>query len=210
MPKIIDMENYPRKKHFDYFRSLPNPYVGLTAEVDVTALVDSCRRSGRSFFLAFMHAAVLAADSVAQFRQRIDGEGIVEYEHCPSSHTLLLDNGSYCYCNVKHNMDTDSYFLHAEKMVEEYRDRGSIDEDEDVQSMYFISSVPWLSYTALVQPSGDDSNPRITWGKYKEDFRGRLMMPVSVLVHHALMDGIHIAAFYKALDKLISDLAEEV
>lgn len=32
--------------------------------------------------------------------------------------------------------------------------------------MYFVSALPWLNYTALVQPAarGDESNPRITWG----------------------------------------------
>ena len=26
--RVIDMESYPRKAHFDYFRSLAYPYVG--------------------------------------------------------------------------------------------------------------------------------------------------------------------------------------
>ena len=36
--RIIDMTVYPRRAHFDYFRSLQNPMLGITAEVDVTAL----------------------------------------------------------------------------------------------------------------------------------------------------------------------------
>ena len=30
------MDSYPRKAHFDYFRSLQYPYVGVTVDVDVT------------------------------------------------------------------------------------------------------------------------------------------------------------------------------
>ena len=35
---MIDMERYPRKAHFDYFRSLAYPAAGVTVDVDVTPL----------------------------------------------------------------------------------------------------------------------------------------------------------------------------
>jgi len=78
----------------------------------------------------------------------------------------------------------------------------SIDEDEDVAGLYFVTCLPWLHYTQLIQPTagGDESNPRISWGRYEADWRGRLMLPVTLMVHHALCDGIHIARFYEALD----------
>lgn len=74
--------------------------------------------------------------------------------------------------------------------------------------MYFISTLPWIRYTSLIQPvaGGDESNPRITWGKYEHTADGRLVMPVSVLAHHVLVDGAHIAAFYKNLDFEIARL----
>ena len=58
---------------------------------------------------------------------------------------------------------------------------------------YFLS----LSYSNLIQPVPipADSNPRITWGKYFEE-TGRVFIPVTVLCHHALVDGVHIGRFY--------------
>ena len=35
--RTIDMASYPRRAHFDYFRSLQNPMLGVTVNVDVTA-----------------------------------------------------------------------------------------------------------------------------------------------------------------------------
>ena len=199
----IDLETYPRKAHFEYFRSLRDPYAGVTVPVDVTELVAFCKANGRSFYLTFLHAAALAADSVPEFRQRILDGGIVEFDRCPTSHTELLDDGSYCYCTLHHDpkQPLDAWLQYAENARRKCRENASIDEDEDVLSEYFISTLPWLTYTDLRQPTagGDESNPRITWGKYAPDWRGRLMMPVTVLAHHALVDGIHIAAFYKNL-----------
>lgn len=205
-----DLENYERKDHFLYFSSLDNPFVGVTVRVDAGSLVRVCREKNLSFYLAFMHAAALAADSVPEFRRRvIDGE-IWEYDECPTSHTEALDNGTYCYCTLHHHMPLREYFETAEKQRAAVKEKGVLEEDEEVDGMYFITCVPWLHYSELVLPSGQESNPRISWGKYEEDFRGRLMMPVSVLLHHGLADGLHIAAFYEALGREIAAVSEEI
>lgn len=206
--QIIDMTAYPRRQHFDYFRSLPYPYVGVTQAVDVSGLVHFCKEKGCSFYLTFLHAAALAADGVQELRQRIRDGGIIEYDACPTSHTELLEDSTYCYCTLHHHMAFADYLAQAEEARRRCRENASIDEDDDVESMYFISTLPWLHYTALIQPvaCGDESNPRITWGKYEADHAGRLMLPVTLLAHHALVDGVHIAAFYRNLDSEIASI----
>ena len=206
--RFLDMDSYRRRAHFAYFRSLPYPYVGTTVSVDVTTLVRACRSRQRSFYLTFLHAAALAADGVTELRQRIRGEQIVEYDECPTSHVELLDDGSYCYCTLHHHMDMDSYYRLAEKARQACRNNG-IQEEEDVESMYFVSTLPWLHYTALIQPvaGGDESNPRITWGKYAAGPSGQLLMPVTLLAHHALVDGLQLSQFYQRLDEEIELLA---
>ena len=77
-----------------------------------------------------------------------------------------------------------------------------VEDGEDGESLFFVSCVPWLSYTSMIQPVPvpADSNPRITWGKYFRQGE-QTLMPVTLLAHHALVDGIHIARFYEALDR---------
>ncbi|MBR1758819.1 MAG: chloramphenicol acetyltransferase [Lachnospiraceae bacterium] len=200
---FLDLESYPRKAHFDYFRSLAYPYVSVTVNVDVTELVRYCKERDASFYLMFMHAAALAADAVPELRRRIHEEGIVEYEECPTSHIELLENGTYVYCTLHHHLANADYLSYAREEQRKAREQEELKEDEDVESMYFISTMPWLSYTSLTQPvaGGDESNPRITWGKYEADANGRLRMPLSILVHHGLVDGVHLAAFYKNVEE---------
>ena len=207
--RILDMNSYRRSAHFAYFRSLSYPYVGTTVSVDVTRLVHACRHLERSFYITFLHAAALAADGVTELRQRIRGDQIVEYNECPTSHIELLDDGSYCYCTLHHHMDMESYYLHAEQARQACCNNG-IQEDEDVESMYFISALPWLHYTALIQPvaGGDESNPRITWGKYEAGPSAQLLMPVTLLAHHALVDGLQLSQFYQRLNEEIARLSE--
>ena len=205
------MTTYPRRDHFAHFCAMAYPYVGVTAEVDVTDLLALCREKGCSFYLMVLHAAALAADEVPEFRRRIDNGGIVEYEECPTSHTELKPDGTYAYCTLRHRMPLADYLAKAEAARTAARESGSIEEEAEVQSMYFVSTLPWLHYTQLVQPvaCGEESNPRITWGKYQPDAAGRMMMPLSVLVHHALADGLHIAKFYEAFDRQVKLLCNE-
>ena len=203
----IDLETFPRRNHFEHFRSMQYPYVGVTNDVDVTELVRFCKSYHYSFYLTFLHLAALAADDIREFRQRIHNKGIVEYTQCPTSHIELLDNGTYCYCTLHHHLPLNEYIEYAENVRKLSREKGSIEEEDAVESMYFISSLPWLHYTSLIQPvaGGEDSNPRITWGKFQNDHNGKVQMPVTVLAHHGLVDGIHIAQFYQNLEKYIRE-----
>ena len=205
-PRPIDMARYERKAHFDYFRSLSYPYVGVTVEQDVTEAYRLSKSAGKSFYLTMLHAVALAADRIPELRQRIRGDQIVEYPECPTSHTERTQGEKYCYCTLHHHMDLWEYFARAEEARKTCAANG-IAEEEDVESMYFISTVPWLHYTALIQPvaGGDESNPRITWGQYQKTESGRIMMPVSILAHHALVDGSHIARFYDCLGQEIEE-----
>ena len=204
----IDLDNYNRRRHFEYFSSLQYPYVGITNNVDVSELVRFCEDRNYSFYLTILHAIALAADGVRELRQRIHNGGIIEYSECPTSHIELLEDNTYCYCTLRHHMAMDEYIPYAEEMRKRAREQGSIDEDDDAESMYFISTLPWLHYTAMIQPvaGGEESNPRITWGKFQEDYQGRKQLPVTLLAHHALVDGIHIAMFYQNLEQQINKI----
>ena len=200
--RVIDLTGDPRRAHFDYFRSMQNPMAGVTVNVDVTGLVNRCKAKGLSFYLAFIHMAALAANDVPELKRRIVDGHVVEYDACGTSHIEPLPDGSYCYCTLYHDRDWAKYFHYAEAERKQCVAHPSIDEDEDVAGLYFITCLPWLHYTQLIQPTagGDESNPRISWGKYEADWRGRMMLPVTLMVHHALCDGIHIARFYEGLN----------
>ena len=90
MKHYIDMEHYPRKSHFEYFSSLAYPYVGLTANVDVTNALRFAKEKGGSSFLAVLYVAVQAANAVPQLRQRIEDGRIVEFDHCNIGYTVAM------------------------------------------------------------------------------------------------------------------------
>ena len=67
------------------------------------------------------------------------------------------------------------------------------------------SYISWLSYDSLNIELPDGFLyflPIINWGRYREE-NGRLQMPVTVRLNHAIADGFHIANVYRLLEKEI-------
>ncbi len=196
----LDMEHYLRRDQFDLFRNTAYPYVGMTVNLDITCLMNRIKEKRLPFYLIFLYAAAQTANSIPEFRQRLHEDGIIEYDHCTPSYTLALENGSYCYCTIDDRLPLMAYLNDAKHRQEEAKKAPTISDGQNADQLFFFSSIPWVSYTAIVQPVPvpADSNPRITWGKYFVS-EGCLKIPVSVLVNHALMDGYHISEFFTGL-----------
>ena len=205
--RIIDPASLPRRAHFEYFNSFANPYVGVTVEVDITPLMDWRKRTGAPFFLSLLFHAAAAANSVPELRQRIRDGKILEFPLCPTSHTVAKPDGTYAYCVLPPAQSFNEFLPIAVAAQERCRQTGNIEEDDSAIASFFVSSVPWISYTGLVQPTPvpADSNVRISWGKYFQR-DGRSFIPMSLLCHHALVDGRHMAQFYDALNARLSEL----
>lgn len=199
--KIIDLDNYPRKEHFLYFTSMSNPYVGVTANVDITSFRAKQKQRGLPFFLSLLYVVIRAANDVPELRRRVLHGQIVEYDDCPSSHTVAKPDGTYSYCELRSNMPLDEYLKIAIPAHERAKIEGTI-EEENTEPLFFVSCLTALTYTSFVQPTPvpADFNPRITFGRYFES-EGRLLLPVTLLCNHALVDGLHLSRFYEQLKK---------
>lgn len=206
--KVLDMNTYKRKDHFEYFKSLAYPYVGVTVDVDITDFLEMIKEKKYPFFLSFLWCVNQACNEIPQFRQRIVNDSIVEYEYCHTSHTVSKEDETYAYCTLDARMSLDEFIQKSLPIHNQAKEEGNIEESaEEAQSLIFISTIPWISYTSLIQPVPipADSNPRVTWGKYKEE-NGKVLMPVSTLCHHALVDGKHLANFYQALENKLKQI----
>jgi chloramphenicol O-acetyltransferase type A len=68
------------------------------------------------------------------------------------------------------------------------------------------SALPWFSFTGLSHPRnfGDgDSIPKISFGKiFERD--GKSYLPLSVHVHHGLVDGYHVGLFVQKFQQLLN------
>ena len=86
--------------------------------------------------------------------------------------------------------------------LREYRKEDGLDM-ENHPNWFDASYISWLSYDSLNIELPDGFLyflPIINWGKYREE-NGRLLMPVSVRMNHAIADGYLVANVFRLLEK---------
>ena len=201
----IDMKTYSRAEHFALFHDCAYPYVGVTVDVDITDFLSRVKAKGYPLFMSIMWCAAKAANSIPEFRRRLlDGE-IIEFSSCVTNHTVARTDGTFGYCTLDPAMPFEDFLPAALSHQAEIAAGKGLGDMEDVLPQIFISTVTNIAFTAIVQPTPipADSNPRITWGKYRP-INGRQMLPVATLCNHALMDGYHLGLFYEAFEKEIA------
>jgi len=208
MKKYIDMETYPRKSHFAYFGSLAYPYVGFTANVDVTNPIRFAKEKGGSSFLAILYVAVKTANTIPELRQRIVDGKIVEFDYCNVGYTVAMPDKTFCNCYTESRMSIEEFFVDAKaRQQEAMKNPGFVNPDEDETGLIFASCIPWLAFTQCIQPAPipADSNPRIVFGKYIKE-GDRTLMPLHIQCNHALVDGYHLSEFYRIFQEMADEL----
>jgi chloramphenicol O-acetyltransferase type A len=207
--RYIDLETYPRRSHYEFFKAMAYPYVGMTANVDVTDIVAAAKALGGSAFLGCLWVAANAANAVPELRQRIVGDGIVEYDHCNTAHTVALPDHTFCNCETDCRRSFADFLVYGKQQQEQAKTRhGFVQPGNDETALIFMSCVPWVAFTQVIQPAPipADSNPRIVFGKFFTQ-GDRTMMPLAIQCNHALVDGFHIVEFYKAFEELAKKCA---
>lgn len=201
--KYIDLETYPRRSHFEFFSAMAYPYVGLTANMDVTRLVQAAKDRGSSPFMACLWAAANAANSVPELRQRIVDGKIAEFDHCDTAHTVALPDRTFCNCRTDCRMGFEEFLVYGRQQQDEAKTHhGFVSTKDDETDLIFVSCVPWVAFTQVIQPAPipADCNPRIVFGKFIHDGE-KVNMPLAIQCNHALVDGRHIGEFYQAFEE---------
>ncbi|WP_298441452.1 CatA-like O-acetyltransferase [uncultured Ferrimonas sp.] len=204
--KIIDMDSWPRRQQFELYRDLDMPYVGICADVEITALLAYCQQHQLSSYRAIIYAVLLLSDELPWLRQRIRGEQVIEHEQLVIGATALSDDQQLRFSRIPHQSNWPEFNAEAKRigaMLAHSRQLFNDDTGSDSDGAIFVSCLPWLRFTQFthpvpVQPSC--SIPRLGWGKYDKQAE-RTVMPLSLQVHHGLADGIHIAQFYQKLEQ---------
>lgn len=209
MPRYLDPATWPRRAAFDFFRGYDDPYFNVCAPVDVTPLVELCRSSGDvPFSLASLYLALRVCNEYEPFRYRLEDGRVLVHDRLDAGTTRLLGEERMAFVYYDHH-DTFAAFRHgaaeANRLVEAGADR--IDARDDRTDLIHFSSLPWVSFTSISHARNwrrEDSVPKITFGKYYAD-AGRLRIPVSVEVHHGLMDGVHVGRWLERVQAYFAE-----
>ncbi|MFD1316473.1 CatA-like O-acetyltransferase [Namhaeicola litoreus] len=197
MKKQIDINTWNRKDHFNFFKQFEEPFFGVTVEINCTKAYRKAKERNYSFFLYYLHTSLVAANSIEPFRYRIiDGEVFV-FDSVNASPTINRENGPFGFSYMNYKENFEDFVIEAKKEIERVRSTTGLMPAVSGENVIHYSSLPWLNFTSLSHArsySFLDSCPKISFGQMFEK-EGEKFMPVSIHVHHALMDGYEVGLF---------------
>jgi chloramphenicol O-acetyltransferase type A len=197
----INLETWPRREHFIVFSALGYPHFSLSANVDLTAFYPVVKQRDLSFTVATLYVLARAANTVPEFRYRIRVDEVVEHEIVHPSTTILTGEDLFSFCTFDYTEDFALFATRAAEQIALVKQHRLMADEPGRDDLLYMTAIPWLSFTSLTHPINldpVDSVPRIAWGKFFEEGQF-LKMPLNVQAHHALIDGIHVARFYEAV-----------
>ncbi len=107
---IIPLETWDRKFIFETFSQREFPYVGITTPIDVTELKKTVKENSWSFYGVMSYAVSMAVHSVSEFKRRVEGKQIVEYENVDLSFTVLNKANNCNFAHVPYTTDFKRFF----------------------------------------------------------------------------------------------------
>ncbi|MCH4822086.1 chloramphenicol acetyltransferase [Gramella lutea] len=202
----LDISTWNRKEHFEFFSKFEEPFFGSVVNVDCTKAYERCKKEKISFFLYYLHLASKAVNSIEAFRYRIDDGKVYIYDKINASATISREDNTFGFSHIIYDEDISRFLMNAEKEIQRIRSgRGLMLEKVRLNEVHY-SAIPWLKFTSLSHArsySSQDSCPKVSFGKLTSE-NNRRIMPVSVHVHHALMDGYHLGLFYSKFQELLN------
>jgi chloramphenicol O-acetyltransferase type A len=203
MKKYVALDRWPRKEHFEFFSKFDEPFFGVVVEVDCTVAYEQAKAQGISFFIWYLHKTLVAVNAVESFRYRIEADQIIIHDRIDGSATISRDDGSFGFSLIEYDPDMHAFSQKALIEIERVKNTpGLLTRSFDEDNLIHFSSIPWIRFTALSHArnlSFPDSCPKISFGKMTTA-KGKRTMPMSVHVHHALMDGLHVGQFIERFE----------
>jgi chloramphenicol O-acetyltransferase type A len=206
MPEFLDVTNWARRDLFEFFRSYDNPYFNICTQLNITNLYAHLRSEPSiSISLALHYVALRAANEIEPFRYRLRDGRVLVHEIVHGGTIVLQPNESFNFAYFDYQTDFREFIVDAQQSVDEARRENKPLNPDPSENRIHFTVLPWISFTSFAHARNlgrEESIPKIAFGKFFEE-NERTLLPFSVEVHHALMDGLHVGRYVARVQELV-------
>lgn len=206
--KVIDIENWNRKEHFEFFSKMKSPYFGFTTEVDCTKAYENAKESRVSFFSHYLYKSMIAINSVDELKLRIVDNQIILFDEVHVGSTIGREDGTFGFSFFYYSDDFTTFNKRLQEQIKTVQSSTGLGIRNEILPINHIrhTTIPWNSFSAILHPTNFDPKeciPKIAFGKFSIR-NGRKMMPVSIEAHHGLVDGLHLANYIEEFQRQLN------
>ena len=203
--EVIDIKSWKRRRHFDHFMALKDPFFQLTVPVEVEGVYHRAKAAQKSLFGSYLFDCMQAINDVDALRLRIQEDQVVAYDVIHASATLMRADLTYAFSWIHFERDLDDFLKNIRSEQQRIEQTDTLYPEINGLDCIYCSAMPWVQFTGHKEPrSGTvESVPKLAFSKiYKES--DRLKMNVSIAVNHALVDGYDIGLFVDRFNYYLS------
>lgn len=208
MKTLLDIENWPRKEHFLFFKQFDEPFFGLTVEIDCTKAYHRAKELETSFFVYYLHKTIVAVNTIESFRYRIIDDKIYIYDTIDVSATIMRDDQTFGFSLIEYSPEFEVFSVNAFQEIERIQNsKGLFTREFNDTNLIHFSAIPWVNFKSLSHARSytfPDSCPKISFGKMMIADNGKRTMSMSIHAHHGLMDGFHVGQFVECFKELMN------
>lgn len=203
----LDIETWPRKATYEFFRDYDDPFFNFTANVDVTRLYSFTKENNLSISLAALFNVMTAANEIREFRIRLLEGRLVEFDRIHATQTILNDDETFSFAYFEIQPDIFEFDKAGKASVEKYKRLKTFDVESDRVDLIYFSVIPWVSFTSFKHATRLDRTqtvPRIVFGRMFDDGPVK-KMPLSVEANHRIIDGFHVGKLFNRFQELVNE-----
>ena len=195
--KVIHLDTWKRKAHYEHFRSFADPYFGVVIPFDMTKTYHFAKSNELSFFGKYLHDCMKAINDIDELKLRIENEKIVLHDQINASATILRPNKTFGCSYIEFDNDLEQFLANLDAEKKRIEQSSELFPERNDLACVHCSALPWVHFSGHKEPvSGTlDSVPKLAFSKIEYQQDNKIMMNVSINVNHALVDGYHVGLF---------------
>lgn len=200
-----------KKTEMDYddlpFKDFLTSRYSMTVRINAQKTHDVAKENNVSFFNLTLACMLEAINEIREFRLRIIGRQVVEYEKITGVCPIMQDDYSIREIEVLPVSEFDDFFKwneYVENKKENILENQFLVEpmERDSKGIANFSCIPWLNFDSMTNIIAESNQimPVVAWGKLTD---GKI--PVSLTASHVFIFGYHFKLFYDALEKYLEN-----
>lgn len=206
---VVDMEKWKRAELFSHYMDYMRIVLSLTVDIDVTRLKEYSVNTGIGFYPLMIWVVSKVINSHDEFKYSRNEKGeLIRWDMVSPSYTVFhKEDENFTKMLTEYSEDLFEFYERFKEDGKKHENERAIVKDHPA-NFFDVSCLPWVKYRHFdmhVFDNGMFLAPVVTWGKYEEE-NGRLVMPLSMNIHHAVADGFHLSRFFNEVQEEINSL----
>lgn len=203
----IDLETWSRKENYNWFTTKNSCKINMTLNIDATNVIKKIKKLKLRHYPTFTYMVSKVLNSFPEFKTSYNEDGNLGiYDVIYPRYPIFHENDKSI--SILWTEHSDSFKVFYDRFINDINaygeNRSMAAKGKFPQNCFDMSSLPWSSFTSFNCLSTNDVvwlAPFVMVGKFFE-FGEKLLLPVSISVHHATCDGYHVSMFFKELQEL--------